>query len=147
MSHQNIRAIALCIFHSEGRILVNESFDPVKKRRFCRPLGGGIEFGETSKAAIVREIREELGAEVINARILGTLENIFSYAGKPHHEMVQIYDAEFADPAMHTRPWLPGTESDGTRFQAIWREMSYFTSDAQLVPQGLSELLESYGIV
>ena len=51
--------------------------DTVKGSAFARPLGGGIDFGETSQDAIVREIREELGAELTDARLLGIVENIF----------------------------------------------------------------------
>ena len=143
MSSKQIRALALCIFHSEGRILVNEAYDHVKNQSFCRPLGGGIQFGETSSHAIVREIQEELGAEITNLRLIGTLENIFTYVGNSHHEIIQVFDGEFTDRELYQRPWLPGTESDGTTFKASWRELSYFPNSAILVPNGLPELLKS----
>lgn len=145
MSTPAIRPLALCIFHHQGRILVNEAHDPIKDQRFCRPLGGGIEFGESSRAAIVREIQEELGAQAVHLRLIGTLESIFTYRGKPHHEIIQIYDGEFADTALYALPWLPGAESDGTPFQAVWREMTYFTDTVPLVPEGLAELLRTKG--
>ncbi|WP_460164643.1 NUDIX domain-containing protein [Pseudomonas sp. S2_F03] len=52
-----------------------------------------MEFGETSAQAIVREVQEELGLAITDVRLLGTLENIFTYAGRPGHEIVQVYDA------------------------------------------------------
>jgi 8-oxo-dGTP pyrophosphatase MutT (NUDIX family) len=143
MSSQEIRALALCVFHDKGRILVNETHDHVRNQSFCRPLGGGIQFGETSEEAVVREIQEELGAEITNLRIIGTLENIFTYLGKPHHEIIQVFEGEFADRGLYKLPWMPGRESDGTVFKAVWREMSYFPISAMLVPNGLPELLES----
>ena len=145
MSSQQIRALALCIFHSGGRILVNETYDPIKNQKYCRPLGGGIKFGETSEDAIVREIREELGAEITNLRMIGTLENIFTYRGKQHHEIVQVYDGEFTERKLYELPGVPGTESDGTGFEANWRDMSYFSTSVLLVPNGLPELLKSTG--
>ena len=90
MTQHRIRPLALCIFSFRGRILVNEAHDPVKDQSYCRPLGGGIDFGEPSELAVVREIREELGAAVTNLRFLGTLENIFTYLGKPGHEIIQV---------------------------------------------------------
>jgi ADP-ribose pyrophosphatase YjhB (NUDIX family) len=143
MSSQTIRALALCIFHSNGCILVNETHDHVRNQSYCRPLGGGIMFGETSADAIVREIREELGAEIGDLQILGTLENIFTYLGKPHHEIIQIYDGVFKDRELYKLPWLSGTESDGSTFKAVWREMSYFSASSILVPNGLPELLKT----
>jgi 8-oxo-dGTP pyrophosphatase MutT (NUDIX family) len=40
--------------------LVAHGHDSVKSEDFYRPLGGGIEFGELSEAALRREIKEEL---------------------------------------------------------------------------------------
>ena len=65
----------------DGRILVGHAYDAVKQDHYCRPLGGGIEFGERGADAIVREIREELGAEIEDVRRLGTLENLFTGGG------------------------------------------------------------------
>jgi 8-oxo-dGTP pyrophosphatase MutT (NUDIX family) len=45
-----------------------EAFDPVKGETFYRPLGGGVEFGETSAAA-AREIREEVSADVTDTEL------------------------------------------------------------------------------
>ena len=81
-----IRAVAICIFGHDGRILVNEGNDPLAGLRFCRPLGGGIEFGETGAQAIARETLEEIGAEVSKVRHIGTLENIFTYLGARGHD-------------------------------------------------------------
>ena len=55
-----IRVIAICIFRRNNRILVFEGFDAVKSSPYYRPLGGGIELGETSEAALIREIGEEI---------------------------------------------------------------------------------------
>ena len=97
MDSTNIRPIAICVFHSEGRILVSRGYDSVKDSVYYRPLGGGIEFGERSRDAVVREIREELSAEVRATRILGTRENIFTLDGETGHEILWVYDAEFVD--------------------------------------------------
>jgi len=82
MPGAQIRAIAICLFLNGDRVLVNEALDPVKGLRFCRPLGGGIQFGETGAQAVAREIREEIGAKVTDVRYIGTLENIFTYLGQ-----------------------------------------------------------------
>jgi ADP-ribose pyrophosphatase YjhB (NUDIX family) len=143
MPTPRIRALAICVFRHGGRVLVNEAHDPVKGLTFCRPLGGGIEFGETGAQAVVREIREEIGAEVAGIRYIGTLENIFMYLGRPGHEIVQVYDGELVDSALYEQAFIPGVESDGQSFRACWRELGSFGPALPLFPDGLVELLRS----
>ena len=58
---------------------------------FHRMLGGSVEFGERSVDAAVREMREELGIELIEPRLLGALENVYKFRGEPGHEVVFVY--------------------------------------------------------
>jgi 8-oxo-dGTP pyrophosphatase MutT (NUDIX family) len=120
---------------------VNEGHDPVANSRFLRPLGGGIEFGETGARAIVREIREELDAEVRDVHYLGTVENLFTYLGEPFHEVVLVYDARFADDRLYDRPYLDGKETEGGLIRASWRELDDIAE--LLVPAGLHALVRS----
>jgi 8-oxo-dGTP pyrophosphatase MutT (NUDIX family) len=145
MTTQHIRPLALCIFHHDGKILVNEFSDPATKQTFFRPLGGGIEFGETSAQAIEREVQEELGLSITDVRLLGTLESLFTYAGKPGHEIVQVYDASFVDPSVYELAHLNGQESDGAAFVAKWISCDSLTGESPLVPEGLYGLLNKKG--
>jgi len=95
MDTTRIRPIAICLFRNRGRILVSEGFDTVKQSYYYRPLGGGIEYGESSKAAVLREIQEELDAQIENIQSVGVIENIFTYEGEQGHEIVFVFDAEF----------------------------------------------------
>src|SRR4051812_6931891 len=99
MAKKRIRPIAICIFMKGDRTLVAEGYDVAKKQTFYRPLGGGIKYGERSQDAVVREVREEIGAEAINLRYLATIENIFTYNGEVGHEIVQVYRGDLANPA------------------------------------------------
>ncbi|KUM38654.1 NUDIX hydrolase [Pseudomonas sp. EpS/L25] len=136
-----IRVLALCVLRQGDQILIRQMQDPHDGLSFCRPLGGGVEFGETSQAAVRREIREELGVELAEVRLLGTLESLFSYAGRPGHEVVLVYAAEFADRQLYERAELPGQESDGEAFLATWRSLASFDDACRLVPEGLMELV------
>ena len=104
MNEGRIRTIVLGIFLHEDRLLVFRGDDPARDVVFYRPLGGGIEFGERSADAFVREMREELGAEVTAVRYLGMLENIFTHAGKRGHEYALLYAARFVAPAFYRAP-------------------------------------------
>jgi ADP-ribose pyrophosphatase YjhB (NUDIX family) len=147
MSNHRIRPLAICVFHRQGRILVNEAVDQVKRQRFFRPLGGGIEFGEPAATAAQREIREELDAEIKGLQLLGMLENIFTYRGQPGHEIVFVYDGSFSDDSLYSMPYLAGRESNGEPFKAYWRASESFSNDTPLYPVGLLELLQSRGML
>ena len=144
MTSSRIRPLALCLFRHKGRILVSTAYDSVKQDYYCRPLGGGIEFGERGAEAVVREIREELGAEIEDVRWLGTLENLFTCEGKPGHEIVLIYDAVFADRSLYDRAVLHGYEAGAATeaFTAEWKSLDELAAGpVRLVPEGLIAFL------
>jgi 8-oxo-dGTP pyrophosphatase MutT (NUDIX family) len=143
MIPHRIRPLAICVFRHQERILAVIGYDRVKHETFYRPLGGGIEFGEHSADTLVREVREELGAEVSNLRFLGSLENIFTFNGRRGHEIVQVYDGTFTDPALYEQPRLDVIEDNGMRFTAEWKPLVFFQDGgAPLYPDGLLNLLE-----
>ena len=54
--------------------------------------GGHIEFRETARQALVREIREELGREAEAGRFLGCCEHAFVQKGEPHAEINLVFE-------------------------------------------------------
>jgi len=143
MSKHKIRPLAIGIFRRDDRILVREGYDPIKQQTFYRPLGGGIEFGEQAAETVVRELREEIGAEMINPRYLGALENLFIYNGKPGHEIVLVFAGELTDPALYERETWVGHEDGGEEFIVVWKPLADFAAgQAPLYPDGLLPLLE-----
>ncbi len=137
----SIRPLALCVFRDEDRILVFEGYDPVKKQTFYRPLGGGIEFGETSEQAVRREIREEIDAEILDLYLLGTLENMFVFNGVPGHEIVQLYGGRLDDGHFSGVEQMWARESTGENLKVVWKALDEFSSEIPLYPDGLLELL------
>ena len=107
-----------------------------------RPPGGTVKFGERSKDCIIREIREELQAEVKELRHVGTIENVFEYEGELGHEIVFVYEAKFVNEAMYDKPQMPATESDGTKYNVLWKPLDEFrTGKSRIVPDGILALL------
>jgi ADP-ribose pyrophosphatase YjhB (NUDIX family) len=106
-----IRPIALAVIRRGDELLVFEGRDSVKRQTFYRPLGGGIEFGETAEVAVRRELREELAVDLDQVTLLGVVENIFQYQDAPGHEIVFLHTATIADPAFYHRDH-PGTVLD-----------------------------------
>jgi 8-oxo-dGTP pyrophosphatase MutT (NUDIX family) len=147
MKPGKVRAIALCVFRYGDRILVAQNYDPVKKQTFYRPLGGTIEFGEAAADTVRREIQEELGLDTADMKYLGTLENIFTYAGKAGHEIVMIFDGKFLNPDIPHQPVIHGIEGDSEPILAVWKDLGDFApgnsgSGDPLYPTDLLEMLQ-----
>jgi 8-oxo-dGTP pyrophosphatase MutT (NUDIX family) len=147
MTQPRIRPLAICVFSHNGCILAAEGVDPLKDNQvFYRPLGGGIEFGEYAEQTLVRELREELQAEITHLRYLGTLENIFTYNGQRGHEIVMVYDGEFVDCSLYERESIEGCEGDmgNLIFRVVWRPLEDFRAgNPPLYPDNLYMLLKS----
>lgn len=79
MKHkQKIEVKTFCLLVRDGRTLVANFKDAITGEPFFRPLGGSLEFNETSEKAIQRETREELKFGVRNLMLLEVVENCFS---------------------------------------------------------------------
>ena len=138
----SIRPIALAVPRRGDDLLVVEYHDPTKDQTFYRPLGGGIEFGETADAAVRREMREELDVEILDVRLLGVLESIFHGFGRDGHEIAFIFDCRLADHSLYGRD-VVGEVLDDAGTKVMWRALGSFTPDRPLYPDGLAGLLRA----
>ena len=144
MEEGRIRVAALCVIRDGDRILVALGYAP-QKGEFYRPLGGGVHVGERSRDAVIREVMEEIRAELTNLKCIGFLENFYSRAGRPQHEVVIMYEGELVDKKLHERAVISGME-EGEMFEAEWVPLSEFLSGgATLFPDGLLELITAKG--
>ena len=140
-----IRVVALAVFLVGDRILVARGVDPVSGEAFHRPLGGGVEFGETAAVAVRREMMEELSASIDEPTQLGVLENVFEYAGRPGHEIVFVFDARFSDAALYEQSELPVTETGSGWRAARWMSLERLAAGPEpLYPDGLLSLLRGH---
>ena len=140
-----IRTLALCLIRREDSILVFEGHDHVKGETFYRLLGGEIEFGEHGAEAVVREVREEIGAGLEDLEFRGALENVFTYEGAPGHEIVLLYEAVLEDETFYDRERWAGLERNAhghALLHVLWKPVADFLEGAdRLYPDGVLELV------
>lgn len=139
-----IRTIALAVVRRGGDLLVSTGRDPVTARTFYRPLGGGIEFGETGADALRREMREELAVEIDGVEQIGVLENIFTYAGRPGHEIALVFTADLRDRSLYDRDVVGVVLDEGS--PVGWQPCASFRDGTErLYPDGLLDLVARHG--
>lgn len=109
-----IETIARGVCAVEGKILLCKA----KGGKTTYLPGGHIEFGETGRQALVREIKEELGLDSSTGAFLGVVENSFLQHGKPHAEINLVYELSLAEGEVRAREdwiefeWRPLTDLD-----------------------------------
>ena len=87
---RHIETIARGVCVADGKILL--CFP--KDRSYAYLPGGHIEFGETGRVALVREMKEETGLDATATDLLGVVESSFVQKGEPHCEINLVYKME-----------------------------------------------------
>ena len=98
-----IETIARGVCVIDGKILLCKA----KGGKTTYLPGGHIEFGETGRQALVREIKEERGVDSTTGAFLGVVENSFLQHGKPHAEINLVYELSLAEGDVRAREdWI-----------------------------------------
>ena len=134
-----IRLKALGLHWRGNRLLAAEVLDDAGAVKGVRPLGGSVEFGETTEAAVMREFQEELG---ITVKTIGPplfMENIFTHEGSVGHEILAIFDVTFPNDALANETRIEFKEDNGTKCFAEWFALDTLDilGRPRLYPEGL----------
>ena len=124
-----IETIARGVCIRGGRLLVCRA----KGSSTCYLPGGHIEFGETGREALAREMREETRLPAKVLQFMGALENSFMQHGARHAEINLVYRMEIPDGAQvrSAEPWIS--------FEWVPLEG---LADAGLLPEGFRALAD-----
>lgn len=90
MAEKHIETIARGVCVRNGKVLLCYPRD----RSYSYLPGGHIEFGETGREALVREMKEETGLDATAGALLGVVESSFVQKGEKHCEINLIYAME-----------------------------------------------------
>jgi ADP-ribose pyrophosphatase YjhB (NUDIX family) len=135
-----IRATARAVIRHEDRILGIAAREPGTDLDFCFLPGGGMRFGETSEEAVRRELREELAIEPREVRLLGVIENRFTWVGDPHQTLEFVYEVLGCEPPVAELGRLEVVAGDD--HEATWWPLAAFDgSGTPLYPDGVLDLI------
>jgi ADP-ribose pyrophosphatase YjhB (NUDIX family) len=123
---------------TDGAILVQRDTG-ADRRHFERLLGGHVEFGERAEQAVRRELREEIGQEIRDVRLVQVLENLFTLDGAPGHEIVFVFEAGFVDAGAYDIEEQAILDDPTGRIRVAWRAPE--DDSVRLVPDGIDTLL------
>ena len=133
-TEKHIETIARGVCVVDGKVLLCLP----KDRSYSYLPGGHIEFGETGREALVREMKEETGLDATAGKLLGVVESRFVQKGEPHCEINLVYEMKVELP----------TAIDGNRQQTVaaledwicfdWVDCGKI-DDAKLLPEEMKE--------
>ena len=87
------RVAGICV--QDGKVLLQTTTG--EDRSFAFP-GGHVEFGETNAETLIREFKEEIGAEIKVHDLKWVAEIFFPWGSKPCHQICLYYMVEILNP-------------------------------------------------
>jgi tRNA(adenine34) deaminase len=129
MPNPRLRACALCVV--DKNLLMVRLEDPVSKRLYLFPPGGGIEAGESPASAAERETTEETGYRVrVDPASESILHYPFHWGGKIYQCTTHFFLAKLAD----NRPPSAVTDEEFHR-GVVWFPISELRQELAYHPQ------------
>ena len=106
MEEKHIETIARGVCVKDGKVLLCLP----KDRSYSYLPGGHIEFGETGREALVREMKEETGLDATAGELLGVVESSFVQKGERHCEINLIYEMKIREQGTGNREQVKSCE-------------------------------------
>ncbi len=142
MAKSSIELIARGVLRDGGRVLLCRN----RKHGHRFLPGGHVEFGERAAEALEREMREEIGVDLVAGPFLGATEGRFHQTNKhgqavQHHEVNLVF--ELAWPA-GAEPSPAAIESRESKIAFEWCDVADLAGDeprVRLLPASMARLI------
>ncbi|WP_195269429.1 NUDIX hydrolase [Eubacterium sp. 1001713B170207_170306_E7] len=133
------RVAGICI--QNGKVLLQR---PTNDSGFSFP-GGHVAFGETNKETLMREFKEEIGADISVSELKWVGEIFFSWGGKLCHQICLYYTVVIEDGDTPKKGIFMAQEQlEGRNFEIEfhWVPIDKL-SDIEIYPTNAKQLLEN----
>lgn len=115
--------VHLHVFNSKGELYLQKRPDwkDIQPGKWDTAVGGHVDFGENVERALVREVREELGIELLGMKDkLDEAKDCYAFQ-LMHYVFDSVRERElvFVNTTVYDEPITPSDETDGGRF---WSE-------------------------
>lgn len=98
------RVAGICV--RDGKVLLQTTTNDTA---FAFP-GGHVAFGETNEQTLIREFKEEIGADIRVGQLKWVAEMFFPWGEKPCHQICLYYVVEIDNPEIPREGVFSGTE-------------------------------------
>lgn len=136
------RVAGVCV--RDGKVLLQK---PTNDSAYAFP-GGHVSFGETHEQTLMREFREELGADIRVGALLWVGELFFPWDTRPCHQICLYYAVDILDDHTPKDGSFWGIEQHEQRSFALdfhWMPVGQLT-DIEVYPTRAHELLAGKGV-
>ncbi len=131
------RIAGICI--QNGKVLLQKN---INDSGFAFP-GGHVMFGETNEQTLIREFREEIGADISVGELKWVGEIFFPWGEKPCHQICLYYSVQINDPHIQRDGNFTAKECmEGTGFDLVfhWIPLSEI-KHIEVYPTNAADLL------
>ena len=135
-------------FNARASILIFNSLDNkflVQKRigdSFWALPGGKVQIMEKTKDTIKREIKEEIGLDLIDVKMLSVSENFFTFKNEDIHQYIFTYSGKLVDNRYENKEEFESIEK-GKNVVYRWIDVENI-DDYEIRPDNVKELINGY---
>ncbi|MCL2462594.1 MAG: NUDIX hydrolase [Defluviitaleaceae bacterium] len=134
--------VAGILLRDEKILLQKPADDP----GFAVP-GGHVALGETNEQTLIREFKEEIGADISAGPLKWVAENFFTWRNKPCHQICLYYGVSLKDEAQIplSGVFTGGEIAEGRDFQIEFHWVPIDSlGEIEVYPANIAELMKRY---